>query len=383
METRRFSYCILLACVLSYCAYAQAPQWMQMLGPDEGWLASPVALFWTTDNGRHWRNIAPTMQSDGVPSLGIISVFFLNRSKGWALLSDYDEALSDNDEPRRRFYLGSTTNSGATWSVKPIDLPVSPNCRPSGEARMQFTSERDGWINLTLESGSAFDFGDLLTTQDGGSTWKVVPGPGTSGELRFIDRQNGWVVSRDGDKLWMTHDNAKTWKQVSLSPPPEAVQAESVMYELPVFDGNGRGALEVSFMRAQGLGALVLFRSSDRGRTWKFSTVLGNDAHCCMPTGDRIAFADSALISVRWTADNVTLRKLLLADTKISTTTAEVGDNRNIWSLNFVTAQRGWLLTTLPSGSFLTAGFTQLYSTTDGGATWAEVTPRVVKPHHD
>ena len=37
--------------------------WMHLLNPGVGWFGDPHELFWTTDNGQHWKDITPP----GVP----------------------------------------------------------------------------------------------------------------------------------------------------------------------------------------------------------------------------------------------------------------------------------------------------------------------------
>lgn len=139
---------------------AQAPeqQRVQLLAPGTGYLASGSEILWTADNGNNWKEITPDLHNT---DRGVVSVFFLNQSTGWALLASgaYGET---------KFELASTNDSGATWSITPVHLNINPNeyiLVPQGY--FQFTDATHGWINLDVESGSAFHGGYLLRTVDG------------------------------------------------------------------------------------------------------------------------------------------------------------------------------------------------------------------------
>jgi hypothetical protein len=62
---------------------AQQIQSMKLLTPQTGWAQSGQHLYWTTDDGAHWKVIDPHLSS----KFNITYVFFLNANMGWALLS--------------------------------------------------------------------------------------------------------------------------------------------------------------------------------------------------------------------------------------------------------------------------------------------------------
>lgn len=115
---RGTSYLILAAAFfLGTCGAAHAQDRVvsvKMLAPGVGWAIKGTRLFWTSSNGAQWNNITPT-----VPSMmaQMNSVFFLDRSTGWVLFS------GGRGEKGPQFYLASTTNAGASWSVNPSVLP--------------------------------------------------------------------------------------------------------------------------------------------------------------------------------------------------------------------------------------------------------------------
>lgn len=89
-------------------------QSMKLLTPLVGWASTHRRVFWTTDAGVHWKDITPKAGSAEV----VASVFFLDTSSGWVLLSDNEPAA---DLPR--FVLASTNSAGAGWSTQNVSIP--------------------------------------------------------------------------------------------------------------------------------------------------------------------------------------------------------------------------------------------------------------------
>src|SRR5271165_3694281 len=201
---------VALAPVLTNDSVAQTcPPCAQMFAPGVGYLTEPGKLFWTTDNGSHWANVtlpAPVKQEQ------VLSLFFLNTSTGWVL-------FGEAGDPEPNLDIASTNDAGASWSVMHVDLPVNPNEPIMPQGDIDFTDVDHGWMNLTVESGSAFHLGELFRTVDGGKKWIRVGAPGTEGKVRFIDQRNGWVLNGMGELL-ATHDGGDNWKEVSVTPPP-------------------------------------------------------------------------------------------------------------------------------------------------------------------
>ena len=99
------------------------------------WAATDRHLFWTTDSGHHWNDITPSAKA----SESVDSVFFLDTSAGWALLTAGNENTGEPD-----FNLASTSDAGANWSITPVKIPrLDPE-------------------TVTLTGGTHIDFIDLL-----------------------------------------------------------------------------------------------------------------------------------------------------------------------------------------------------------------------------
>jgi photosystem II stability/assembly factor-like uncharacterized protein len=397
MNSRAVSIVLQLAIVLMLAPFASAQDWwmqMQLLSTNVGWTFSGGDMVWTNDNGRHWKEITPDVRA---LNEGIVSVFFLDTSRGWALLSGYDDP-SDAGLRSPKYGLAFTKDSGATWSVKQLNIPVNPNeCILLPQGYIQFTDATHGWMNLDVQSGAAFHSGILLRTVDGGKNWTWAPGPGTSGEIRFINQRDGWVVSPEHNELWVTHDGGTDWKQVSLKPPPRVTPADVAAYQLPVFADGKHGALEIGFStpptQSPDRCQKSLFVTADGGKSWKFRQVLTRQPECGRMWP--VAAADSVVLTPETSGETLTLKKVALGGKSAAASTgSDIGFPATVLSVSFVSPQEGWISTIAccktacstcvlrpMHGIHCGPGGTgsqcpALLSTIDGGKSWTDITLR-------
>ncbi len=381
----RFTVLSLLA-VLSLCLAAVAQNWpLRRFNANDGMNGT----YWTNDNGKTWKEMA-------LPD-GAQTAFFLNPTTGWVLITQ------DSGEENPSFALGTTHDSGATWTVTPIKVPVDPKeLILPGQGHLQFTDEKHGWTNLPVQSGSAFDFGILLKTVDGGKTWTRAGGPGTSEEMHFINSRDGWQLGPHQTELWVTHDGSKTWKQVSLKPPADLKPADDATYLLPVFGDEKHGAVEVAYSglptAADDACHKVLFVTSDGGHHWTFKQVLSKQDGC----GSWWSYtaAQSILISPSVSDGKLILKKVPLDEASATTTTTgDLDFFVYVGPITFSSPQDGWASVTAcceaacstcalkPSSRVSCAADDNqdrpmgmqcgaLLSTDDGGKTWTDITLR-------
>jgi photosystem II stability/assembly factor-like uncharacterized protein len=336
---------------------------MKLLTTDTGWAATRTHLFWTTDGGTHWADITPKSAKVGAT---ISAVFFLDASSGWVLLAHG----AGEDQPE--FEMATTTNAGMDWATSRLKIPVlnPPEAILTGAGYMYFLDSSHGWINLSVASGSAFHPGAALSTQDAGRTWNWVPmGSGSAGPIMFMTLQDGWILSPDQTELYVTHDASRSWQTVSLSAPATVGVGDKAAsaYYMPIFSDSRNGAMITSFPNS----APVLFRSLDGGTSWAPARVLPSTGPSAMFISGSTFFA--AFVS----PSALTLTKLDLAKPP-SQPTIEKAELKGISGLRGVGAaldlshffddQHGWVL----------AG--ELLSTSDGGVTWADITPEGARP---
>ncbi len=361
---------------------------MQLLTSDVGWALSMTYgnLLWTRDGGKTWSDITPSAAAFG--SHPLVSAFFLNDKQGWAVASDA--------------CVFSTADEGAHWSMTQLSHVEAfehiPERRVSINGRIvvlragnlksplvgqiSFSDSLNGWISLAPHTVQQDDKRWLLSTSDGGRTWREAPtDPGYAGLLRAISSQECWMLpyqqdvsSYQGDALSVTRDGGKSWDNV-VFPAPKGVEPDSTRtYDLPIFKDHEHGFLVVTFHEAPRAesAAAVLFATDDAGRTWKSDRRLTNLDKLAPPIHVSSTIVDDSWITCNATYPHnptftviPTLTIITGGSTVASTSSTQPGYS-GCGDLSFVSLSRGWIL----PGGFL------LKATSDGGATWTDITPK-------
>lgn len=333
---------------------------MKLLTPQVGWALAGPGLMWTTDGGSHWKNITPPLRRGE----HIASVFFLNAQDGWALLSGTGEKGSD--EPR--FDLAVTNNAGTKWSIVPVVI-FDLNPRQTileGSGQVDFVDPLHGWLNLDVASSPNFRLAMLIETDDGGETWSRPPhGPGVTGDLRFTSSTDGWLAGGPGNQfLYATHDGSKSWRKVSLSPPPQVGGAIYPTFaSAPVFVDGERGFVPVNYSGSPGTPSkLVIYATADGGKTWSPLKVLDESRATSVGQVSSVAITDSILIVPTGSSAGVRASAVPLAG---GVSSSVVVSPFALSEISFADASHGWAM----------ADHRRLLFTADGGNKWTDVTP--------
>ena len=252
---------------------------MKLLAPGTGWALRPGYLYWTSDNGMHWKDISPR---DPVVSGHI---FFLNASTGWVVSGEYEPCA-----PELHVSLDATTDVGATWSQTEISLPLKDygipfdsdggegSCSlPTGGAKaIAFADHLHGWMNIFFHGQTMNSWmSSLLLTSDGGRTWKRVTNAPelTETQMLCISATDGWLYGDDeneiGWALYVARDGGRSWQQFAPDP-PGLEQCE--VHGLPIFQDARHGFLPETCVPTKPYEfrrTMVLMATSDGGRTWK------------------------------------------------------------------------------------------------------------------
>jgi photosystem II stability/assembly factor-like uncharacterized protein len=348
MQTKQLSF--FLSLLLTLCLFhdTQAQQAgriesMKLLTAEAGWASTRTNLFWTTDDGQHWKDITPKPAATGE---AISATFFLDSSSGWVLF-----ASSSTGEGQPRFDIASTTDAGNRWTLSRVNVSGlnPPEAMLSGASYMYFLDSSHGWINLSVASGSAFHPGATLSTQDGGKNWTWVPmGSGSAGPIMFTTPKDGWILSPDHAELDVTHDGSKSWRELSLQAPPlaRAGSGDAISYDLPTFQDGSRGFLTAGFAGSDGM---TLFSTADGGFTWKADRVLPHTEE-----------SETVISHSRWMAASIPLHSNSLALTTITLANNTSEPTALKADVSHIRAERTlWAVTpiTLASRTTPTAGF--------------------------
>ena len=198
---------------------------VKLLSASTGWAASENRVYWTVNGGSDWKDITPLPA--GLKLVRIEHAFFRDTSEGWVLVSHKQTAQPGASRLVVVYEMAHTGNGGISWSFAPLKFPKSPTepWRDSEALRPRdfyFVDSSRGWLVVQQTGSSAVRPGDLLATEDGGASWNWVTSPHVAGEIIFISAKDGWLAGGpDNRELYVTHDGAQTWEEVTLTPPPQ------------------------------------------------------------------------------------------------------------------------------------------------------------------
>jgi len=339
--------------------------------------AGPVALFRTTDGGRHWQR----QMSWDCP--GTAQMRFSPDGKEGLVVG----AAGQCGVPL--FY---TADGGSHWqrfAIPPeAGQAVQTGCKlglctqQPLEAQVYFLNPREGWV---LSQETTLSVADLFHTTDSGAHWtrtarldvqaqfnldlaKGVTGSqgrvdhALNGQLMFRDSSTGWLVL-GGSSLFMTGDGGATWEAQKL-PAPTGIKLDqgTAYFSVPRFFNDRDGVLELIQSPSQGSSRDIrafVYTTADGGSHWSGPTML---------PGNVFVFIDSKL----WVGGSGGLFGM---NSFLRTNDAgrhwdrfqPSGLDARQWDIltpfDFVDASHGWALIS-----------NTLYVTSDGGLRWIQRT---------
>jgi photosystem II stability/assembly factor-like uncharacterized protein len=354
---------------------------INMLNTNDGWgwatgQGDTSQLLRTADGGQTWTDVTPQGQFTYYGS------FFLNAQAAWLLF--YNSGSNKGGAMR-------TTDGGKNWSTLPENDLL-------GNARLQFTSPDEG-LAETAGVGAGNAYLNFYRTRDGGLSWEPVlitapspePGlpPGTvhlcniCGDSLYYDPARAIIAYGDlaSDpagvvRLSISTDLGQSWKDLKL-PLPDPKYADGLVAPIaPTFFGS-EGVLPVNIIKYNTDGSLafsvlVLYASHDGGQSWQADPALleNQDAqiNSVEVLSEKIAIVrcNKNLCS---TSDGAQSWQSLASSLDFSQ--AAAGPDY-ISQFSFVDPSNGWAI----SGE---SGATNLWKTTDGGASWTKLSPALVK----
>jgi len=264
------------------------PLMAQELFPDgAGWYreggnrstAAQRRLYWTPDWGVHWRDITPPIPDRY--QLG--EIFFLDRSRGWVFLVPFCGARNGFAHPdlQAGVKLAFTRDSGKNWTTTDVRLPDSSRqlALADGLGCVTFADAKHGWARIgfvdpqfAVDPQGAYDF-LLLTTKDGGRSWKTLSDPPSMGCVRFSNAKDGWMTDTSSlhMRVWRTENGGRSWLDVSPSLPN--ISSEPFGDYGVVFQNPKRVVVAATFLPPSGF-QVGLFVTEDQGSTWKTDITL-------------------------------------------------------------------------------------------------------------
>ena len=336
-------------------------QAMKLLAPGVGWVLQQNRLYLTRNNGQDWVDITPYTSTQRIEN-----VFFLNSSSGWVIALDQHPAGRSGPA----LQIASTSDAGRNWTFTLIDTPGTTDLQNFASIRsMFFLDSKHGWIILRLQSSSNFSLGVLLSTDDGGLTWKERPSPPVAGSIRFLTSGEGWLAEGpSSDALWSTSDGGTSWERKTVSVPIDCGGCR-VEYSLPTFEDRKNGFLSL-IVHAADHPYSITYSTHDAGKSWQAGDLLEYDSP------ETQSSVGSHMIRA-FSSNDRTLTVQYDKDSVRTTIPQTLSSGSPVW-VEFADSQNGWIIWSTKNcldTSSPCSRQQELLSTTDGGRTLTIITP--------
>jgi photosystem II stability/assembly factor-like uncharacterized protein len=291
-----------------------------------------------------------------------------------------------------------TQNGGTTWQLSTTQLNGDIGLAAGAPVSVQFVDSQHGFIAAQLGTGASTSAGLLFRTADGGVTWTSSSLPAFGG-IAFQSTSTGWLAGGVlGDQLWLTGNGGATWSQVSYPTPSPPISGGNTYYAIqpPVFSTPSDGVLPVtgafldeakSYIPPGGSAddsALRFDVTHDGGQTWSVATSYSTSNYA---PGPGVSLPASIVDQNDWISavsgggtTTVTTNQGS-SSTNYSSSGLPLGPlngGGSLSTMQFITLQSGWATV---QGGYCNSSksdchsFANLYSSSDGGATWAQLTP--------
>ena len=323
---------------------------IHMVDESNGWGISNTAVLRTVDGGGTWYDLTP-----GNPGqLGYaVQSSFLDAQHAWVLVPDPSDMLKGT--------LDLTSDGGVTWDHIQV---------PFGGGVIRFLDAKHGWVMASLGAGAGSMGVAILTSDDGGVTWKQaftddpnqpnsnssLPLGGLKDGLSPVDMQNAWIggvtYTPGVIYLYRSGDGGATWQLVPVKVPDGYEQAQ-METRGPTFVTHNAAFLPVTVSSQNGV-MMALYTSVDGGASWLVTPTL-------IPQGGAMDFV-SAKDGFVWNGADFYVTHDAAQTWK--TVAPDVSFGESFSGMDFVSPTTGFVLTSDANGP------SGLYKTTDGGTTW-------------
>jgi len=198
----------------------------------------------------------PAISAPRIESPAFLDIQFFNELDGWGITETY---------------LVRTNDGGINWyDVTPPDVDEV------GSTVETFILDNDhAWVQKP-DFNNFPNNGLLYHTNDGGLTWTISSTPFSSGDLSFLDSDDGWMLADLGVgagsnavAVFQTTDGGATWTQTYTNDPNNPESADS----LPL--GGLKSDLVPMDMQTAWVGGVIyapgtvyLYRTDDGGESW-------------------------------------------------------------------------------------------------------------------
>jgi|GEM_PF-1902847 len=329
---------------------------IHMVNERVGWAFNKDRLFHTSDGGECWDDITPDIGN--LVKAGIEGYFY-DENTGWVVVQEDGLTVANhNIKSTTIFY---TSNGGKEWKRS-----IIPSYNLGTD--MSFIDSNKAWLLLFQDSSLGIQKVEIYKTNNQGKSWVKISDAekenrlslgGQKAGISFINDNEGCIVRNTNlgaSLISRTDDGGKTWRE-QLNLCEELGMDSSLQALKPVFLNKSDGIIPVSLYKSEkGNYDNIFYYTLDGGKNWGKSMPIQST--------ERIEQQDYCFINLRvgW----------LITSEGILYNTKDGGANWiNIWEntdyenircLNFVSEQIGWALAD-----------NKIIKTVDGGCSWKEI----------
>lgn len=182
-------------------------------------IATLTTLYSSSDGGKKWAMVATGL---------LTQIHFFSPQDGVGVTS---VTISTADQPPSDA-IETTTDGGKNWRMTQILAIASSNGVLINSASFSFPSQAVGFLAISSQPGAGSQAKTLLTTHNGGTTWKVVSTAGSSNttsglpitgyleEVTFSSPTNGYLVVARGPRgaVYSSTDGGISWSTDQILP---------------------------------------------------------------------------------------------------------------------------------------------------------------------
>ena len=359
---------------------------INMVSLTSGWAAvsgQPGQVLWTADAGKHWADVTPPKEALAHRE---VQPVFVDVTSAW-LLSRPSRSVTPGASGRETVTTDSsgqadiwrTLDAGKTWQ-RVASLTLAPWFSAAKMAQeLRFVDRQHGWLSVWPLSGPGGMI--LYATTDGGAHWSEIsvpasyPGHSTAdalpsdclGGISFTSDRDGWVgagCSRS-DRFFATHDGGVSWKELPVPPRVATFTGSEWHFEGFVSRPRGGNLLFTVVGPANGVGVdHELYASADGGVSW-MERPLPQGRYAPGMMGS-LSIPPSFIGNRGWILIDGALYLTDDAGVSWQKVAARLTGWENPAEFQFVDASTGWAMAGAPGGKIA------LLKSSDGGRTWTQ-----------
>jgi len=295
-----------------------------------------------------------------IEASALVDIHFLNELEGWGVTET--QIIRTND-------------GGLSWhNLTPSEITET------GYSIRTFALDANHFWAQFPDFNNYPNSGFVYRTVDGGTTWTKSATPFSTGDIQFLDSENGWVLADLGVgagsnavAVYQTSDGGATWNQTYINDP----NAPNAHASLPL--GGLKGGLAPLNMKTAFVygvvyapGNVYLFRTDNGGANW------GPVESVSLPKGTENFEVGVDPDHMRFVSPTDGFLAVRIAGDTMQTAVYVSNDAGNTWALTPTLIPGGGAADFLSATEAVLYNGEQFYITHDAARTWNIIPPDIV-----